>query len=191
MNRAVRIKQLKIEVFREVLLLSRLCEAYGMRPAPAQVTPLLREILPKGEASMAELRLLARTDEQLYIWFRLGFLTEKARAGVQKLGEILDEARPGSARTVLHGSLLQPERKLEPGPTRPPEEQNQRGVEAESETDRASKRRVTELDVTGARQQESATWDTGPGNRTHEWNFDEGIELWRKKPGSDSREVSR
>ena len=36
MNRAVRIKQLKTEVFRELLLLSRLCVAYDMRQAQAE-----------------------------------------------------------------------------------------------------------------------------------------------------------
>ena len=60
----------------------------------------------------------------------------------------MGEARPDSARTVVHESLLQAERTLEPRLTILPEEQSQGGVEAEPETERASKRRrVTELDV--------------------------------------------
>ena len=60
----------------------------------------------------------------------------------------LDEVRPESARTVIPESLLHAERRLGFGPTSPPEEQDQEGVEAEPESERASKRRrVTELDV--------------------------------------------
>ena len=104
----------------------------------AQKVPPLREILLRGEASVAELKLLIGTDEQLYIWFRLCFLTEKARAGVRKLGVILDEARPISARMVVHESPLHTERMLEPGLTYPPEEPSQGGVEADADANKSA-----------------------------------------------------
>ena len=87
----VRVKEVQTQVFLEHLQLSKSCIGRGMRPA--LVVPYLREILVMGGTSRAETRLLARTDAELYTWFRLAFLTEKSRAGVQKLGDKLDEVR--------------------------------------------------------------------------------------------------
>ena len=96
---------------------------------------------------------------------------------MRKLGEILDEALPASARTVVHESLLQAERTLEPRLTSPPEELDQGGVQAEPETERASKSNRTQRSGEAGNRLRGS--DTGPGSRTHEWNFVEGTELLR------------
>ena len=96
---------------------------------PALVVPYLREILVKGETTRAERRLLARTDKQLYAWFRDCFLTAKVRAGVQELGEKLEVTRRNRMLTTLKVASQLVERRLVLGQTDPPVEQEQRGVE--------------------------------------------------------------
>ena len=142
----VRTKDLSTEVFLKLLQLSKACIGRGMRPA--QVVPFLREVLVQGGTSRAETRLLARTDVELYTWFRLGFLTEKSRAGVQKLGDKLDEARKERMAATLSVVSLLVDHGLVLGQTGLPVEQEQRSVEAEPEVEHAhKKRRVAQLDV--------------------------------------------
>ena len=117
----VRTKELSTEVLPKLLQLSKSCIGSGMRPA--QVVPFLREVLVQGGTSRAETRLLARTDEQLYTWFRFCFLTEKSRAGVQKLGDKLDETRREKMVATLSVVTLLVDRGLVLGQTGPPVEQ--------------------------------------------------------------------
>ena len=134
---------------------------------PAQVVPFLREVLVQGGTSRAEMRLLARTDAELYTWFRLGFLTEKSRAGVQKLGDKLDEARKERMAATLSVVSLLVDQGLVLGQTGPPVEQEQRSVEAEPEVEHAhKKRRVAQLDVVESPVRNIENWQ--PGRQSQE-----------------------
>ena len=161
----VRTKELSTEVFLKLLQLSKSCIGRGMRPA--LVVPYLREILVKGETTRAERRLLARTDKQLYTWFRECFLTAKVRAGVQELGEKLDVTRRDRMVATLRVASQIVERGLVLGQTGPPVEQYQGGVEAEPEAERArEKRRVAEPDVVEEPERDIENWQ--PGRQSQE-----------------------
>ena len=153
----VRTKELSTEVFLKLLQLSKSCIGRGMRPA--QVVPFLREVLVQGGTSRAETRLLARTDVELYTWFRLAFLTEKSRAGVQKLGDKLDEVRKERMAAALSVVSLLVDHGLVLGQTGLPEEQEHRIVEAEPEVEHVyKKRRVAQLDVVEPSVRDVENW---------------------------------
>ena len=153
----VRTKELSTEVFLKLLQLSKSCIGRGMRPA--QVVPFLREVLVQGGTSRAETRLLARTDAELYTWFRLAFLTEKSRAGVQKLGDKLDEVRKERMAAALSVVSLLVDHGLVLGQTGLPEEQEHRSVEAEPEVEHVhKKRRVAQLDVVEPSERDVENW---------------------------------
>ena len=153
----VRTKELSTEVFLKLLQLSKSCIGRGMRPA--QVVPFLREVLVQGGTSRAETRLLARTDVELYTWFRLAFLTEKSRAGVQKLGDKLDEVRKERMAAALSVVSLLVDHGLVLGQTGLPEEQEHRSVEAEPEVEHVyKKRRVAQLDVVEPSERDVENW---------------------------------
>ena len=108
------------------------------------------------------MRLLARTNKQLYAWFKHCFLNTSARAGVQKLGEKLDETRRDKMVATLSVASLIVERGLVLGQTGPPVEQKQGGVEAEPEVEHAhKKRRVAQLDVVKSPVRDIENWQPG------------------------------
>ena len=178
----VRVKEVQTQVFVELLQLSKSCMGRGMRPA--LVVPYLREILAKGETSRAERRLLARTDKQLYTWFRDCFVTARARAGIQELGEQLEVTRRNRMVTTLKVASQLVERRLVLGQTGPPVEQEQRGVEAGPEVEHAHKRRrVAQLDVVELPARDIDNWQPGRWSQevaqlkvTSEKKLDEGEE---------------
>ena len=156
----VRVKDLRTEVFIKLLQLSKACIGRGMRPA--LVVPYLREILVMGGTSRAETRLLARTDEQLYTWFRICFLNAKSRIFAHKLGEKVDETRRDKMAATLSVVSLMVERRPMPGQTSLPVEQEQRYVEAEPEVEHAhKKRRVAQLEVVEPLVRNIENWQPG------------------------------
>ena len=122
----VRVKEVRTETFLRLLQLSEACIGRGMRPA--LVVPYLREILVKGETTRAERRLLARTDKQLYTWFRECFLTAKVRAGIQELGEKLEVTRRNRMVTTLKVASQLVEQRMMLGQAGLPEAGGGRGV---------------------------------------------------------------
>ena len=156
----VRVKEVQTQVFVELLQLSKSCMGRGMRPA--LVVPYLREILAKGETSRAERRLLARTDKQLYTWFRDCFVTARARAGIQELGEQLEVTRRNRMVTTLKVASQLVEQRMMLGQAGLPVEQEQRYVEAEPEVEHAhKKRRVAQLDVVEPLARNIENWQPG------------------------------
>ena len=178
----VRVKEVQTQVFVELLQLSKSCIGRGMRPA--LVVPYLREILVKGETTRAERRLLARTDKQLYTWFRECFLTAKVRAGIQELGEKLEVTRRNRMVTTLKVASQLVEQRMVLGQTGPPVEQVKRGVEAGPEVEHAHKRRrVAQLDVVELSARDINNWQPGRCSQevaqlkvTSEKKLDEGEE---------------
>ena len=161
----VRVRQVQPGTFLRLLQLAGLYREYGMRPA--QVMPHLREVLVDGGYSGAEMRLLARTNKQLYAWFRNCFLTTRSRAGVQKLGEKLDEARRDKMVATLSVASLLVERGLVLGQVGPPVVYEQGGVEAEPVDEHAhKKRKVAQLDVVESPARDIENWQ--PGRQSQE-----------------------
>ena len=187
----VRVKEVQTQVFVELLQLSKSCMGRGMRPA--LVVPYLREILAKGETSRAERRLLARTDKQLYTWFRDCFVTARARAGIQELGEKLEVTRRNRMVTTLKVASQLVEQRMMLGQTGLPVEQEQRGVEAEPEVEHAhKKRRVAQLDVVESPARDIENWQ--PGRQSQEAAQPSGTSEKKLNSGeetekSDSQEV--
>ena len=114
----VRIREVRPETFMRLLQLAGLYREYGMRPA--QVMPHLREVLVDGGYSGAEMRLLARTDKQLYTWFRNCFLIPRSKSGVKRLEEELHETRRNMMETALSVAPLLMERGRSLRQTDPP-----------------------------------------------------------------------
>ena len=137
----------------------------GMRPAT--VIPHLREILVQAEYSREEKRLLARTNKQLYAWFKHSFLNTSVRAGVQKLGEELDETRRNRMAATLSVASLIVERGLMLGQVVPPVVNEQVGVEAESVDEHThKKRKVTQVTVVESPSRDIENWQ--PGRQSQE-----------------------
>ena len=178
----VRVKEVRTETFLRLLQLSKMYRELGMRPATV-ISPL-REILVQAEESRAEKRLLARSDKQLYRWFRLCFLNTNVRAGVQKLGEELDETRRNRMAATISVASLIVERGLMLGQVVPPVANEEVGVEAESVDEHThKKRKVTQVTVVESPSRDIENWQPGrqsqeaaqPGE-TPEKKLDEGEE---------------
>ena len=189
----VRVKEVRTETFLSLLQLSKMYRELGMRPAT--VMSPLREILVQAEESRAEKRLLARSDKQLYSWFRFSFLNTSVRAGVQKLGEELDETRRNRMAATLSVASLIVERGLMLGQVVPPVANEQVGVEAESVDEHThKKRKVTHVTVVESPSRDIENWQPGRQSQeaaqpkvTSEKKLDEGEETeWR-----ESQEVNK
>ena len=161
----VRVKEVRAETFLRLLQLSKMYKELGMRPAT--VIPHLREILVQAEYSRAEKRLLARTNKQLCAWFKHSFLNTSVRAGVQKLGEKLDETRRNRMAATLSVASLIVERGLMRGQVVPPVVNEQGGVEAESVDEHThKKRKVTQVAVVESPARDIENWQ--PGRQSQE-----------------------
>ena len=155
---------------------------------PATVIPHLREILVQAEYSGAERRLLARTNKQLYAWFKHSFLNTSVRAGVQKLGEKLDETRRNRMAATLSVASLIVERGLVLGQVGPPVVYEQGGVEAEPEVEHAhKKRKVAQLDVVGSPVRDIENWQ--PGRRSQEAAQPSGTSKKKLNSGEETEKI--
>ena len=161
----VRVKEVRTETFLSLLQLSKMYRELGMRPATV-ISPL-REILVNAEESRAEKRLLTRSDKQLYSWFRFSFLNTSVRAGVQKLGEELDETRRNRMAATISVASLIVERGLMLGQVVPPVVNEQGGVEAESVDEHTHKKsKVTQVAVVESPARDIENWQ--PGRQSQE-----------------------
>ena len=178
----VRIREVRPETFMRILQLLKLYKELRMRPA--ELIPHLREALVDGGYSGAEMRLLARTDKQLFTWFKNCFLLSRSKSGVKKLEEELHEARRNMTKVALSVAPLLMERGRSLRQTGPPVEQKQRGVEVEPEVERAhKKRRVAQLDVEELLTQDIENWqpsrlgqEATPSSRTSKKKLNSGEE---------------
>ena len=178
----VRVKEVRTETFLSLLQLSKMYRELGMRPATV-ISPL-REILVNAEESRAEKRLLARSDKQLYSWFRLCFLNTNVRAGVQKLGEELDETRRNRMAATISVASLIAGQGLMLGQVVPPVVNEEVEVAVESVVERTHKRRkVTHVTVVESPSRDIENWQPGRQSQeaaqpkvTSEKKLDEGEE---------------
>ena len=178
----VRVKEVRTETFLRLLQLSKMYRELGMRPAT--VMSPLREILVQAEESRAEKRLLARSDKQLYSWFRFSFLNTSVRAGVQKLGEELDETRRNRMAATISVASLIAGQGLMLGQVVPPVVNEEVEVAVESVDERTHKRRkVTHVTVVESPSRDIENWQPGRQSQeaaqpkvTSEKKLDEGEE---------------
>ena len=134
------------------------------------------------------MRLLARTDKQLYTWFRNCFLIPRSKSGVQKLEEELHETRRNIMVAALSVAPLIVERGRLLGQRGPPVEQEQRGVEAEPEVEHAhKKRRVAQLDVVESPARDIDNWQ--PGRRSQEAAQPRGTSKRKLNSGEETKKI--